>query len=158
MTVAGWGIPGATGRGKLHWVSFPSSPSQVKDLCLFLIVMQQIMCRLLEITEKLLLAPIHRARFLWSKGLCLQLVRSGCSLNTLFCDLNYRGKKMHNFQTWFKAYLNYILGVFPLPSVTSESEILHLLIVQSWFLFSDNKVSGFFVWFSKTSFLIITFQ
>lgn len=37
---------------------------QVKDLPLFLIVMQQIMCRLLQVTEKLLLAPIYGARFL----------------------------------------------------------------------------------------------
>lgn len=33
--------------------------------------------------------------------------------------------------TCFKAYLNYNLGVFPLSSVTSELEILHLLIVLS---------------------------
>lgn len=70
-------------------------------------------------------------------------------------------KKLHHLKTWFKAYLNYILGVFPLSSVTSELEMLHLLIVLSLILFSDNKVSGFwffFVWFSKTSFLIISFQ
>lgn len=38
---------------------------------------------------------------------------------------------MHNFKTWSKAYWNYILGTFPLSSVTFEQEILNLLIVLS---------------------------
>lgn len=65
---------------------------------------------------------------------------------------------MHHFKTWFKAYLIYILGVFPLPSVTSKSEILHLLIVLIFILFTDVysqiiKFQGFFYLFDLVKLL-----
>lgn len=152
MHVSGWGIPSATGRGKLHLVSFPFQ-DQVKDLRLFLIVMQQIMCKLLWITEKLLLAPICGARFLWSKGPCLQLVGSRLFFKYFVLWPELQRKKMHHLKTQFKAYLNYILGVFPLSSVTSKSEILHLLIVLSWFYSQIIKFQGFFCLFDLVKLL-----
>jgi len=40
-------------------------------------------------------------------------------------------KKTRRFQTWPKAYWNYVLEMFPLSSVTFESKILNLLVALS---------------------------
>lgn len=72
-------------------------------------VTKNLLCRLIYITEKLLLAPIYGSKsYLISRSCVFSLVVQGFSLNTLIWTMK---KKMHNFKTCSKAHWIYILGV-----------------------------------------------